>query len=112
MLDHASITVTDIGAAEKFYDAVMSALGVPKVRKSEIRLGYGERCDGTIQTEITCRSSLVISQMMLVRGIGASKRLVGQRWMHFGRREWRTGERTMVLRAFATSTTRTTTRPS
>ena len=46
MLDHVSITVTDIGAAEKFYDATMSALSVPKVRKSEVRLGYGERCDG------------------------------------------------------------------
>ena len=46
MLDHVSITVTDIGAAEKFYDAVMGVLGVPKVRKSEHRLGYGERCDG------------------------------------------------------------------
>jgi len=29
MLDHVSITVTNIGAAEKFYDAIMSALGVP-----------------------------------------------------------------------------------
>jgi catechol 2,3-dioxygenase-like lactoylglutathione lyase family enzyme len=38
MLDHVSITVTNIGAAEKFYDAVMSALGVPKVRKSEIHV--------------------------------------------------------------------------
>jgi hypothetical protein len=38
--------VTNIGAAEKFYDAIMRALGVPKVRKSEVRLGYGERCDG------------------------------------------------------------------
>ena len=44
MLDHVSITVTGIGAAEKFYDAVMSALGVPK-GKSELRLGYSERCD-------------------------------------------------------------------
>jgi catechol 2,3-dioxygenase-like lactoylglutathione lyase family enzyme len=46
MLDHVSIAVTDIGAAERFYDAIMSALGVPKVRKSELRLGYGDRCDG------------------------------------------------------------------
>ncbi len=45
MLDHVSITVTDIGTAEKFYDAFMSALRLPKVRKSESRLGYGERCD-------------------------------------------------------------------
>ena len=39
-------TVTDIAAAEKFYDAIMITLAVPKVRKSELRLGYGERCDG------------------------------------------------------------------
>ena len=41
MLDHVSITVTNIGAAETFYDAIMNALGVPRVRKSELRLGYG-----------------------------------------------------------------------
>jgi hypothetical protein len=46
MLDHVSITVSDIGAAEVFYDAIMAALGIPKVRRSETRLGYGERCDG------------------------------------------------------------------
>jgi hypothetical protein len=45
MLDHVSITVFDIGAAEVFYDAIMAAIGVPKVRRSETRLGYGERCD-------------------------------------------------------------------
>src|SRR5262245_47783004 len=45
MLDHVSITVADIGAPEVFYDAIMAALGVPKVRRSENRLGYAERCD-------------------------------------------------------------------
>jgi len=45
MLDHVSITVSDIGAAEVFYDAIMAAIGVPKVRRSETRLGYGERCN-------------------------------------------------------------------
>lgn len=45
MLDHVSITVSDLQAAERFYDAVMAAIGVPKVRRSETRLGYGERCD-------------------------------------------------------------------
>ena len=44
MLDHVSITVSDIDRAEKFYDAVMAALGHPKVRRSELNLGYGERC--------------------------------------------------------------------
>jgi catechol 2,3-dioxygenase-like lactoylglutathione lyase family enzyme len=46
MLDHVSITVVDLDGAERFYDAVMRALVVAKVRRSETRLGYGERCDG------------------------------------------------------------------
>jgi catechol 2,3-dioxygenase-like lactoylglutathione lyase family enzyme len=45
MLDHVSITVPDIEAVEPFYDAIMAALGVPKVGRSETWLGYGERCD-------------------------------------------------------------------
>ena len=45
MLDHVSITVTDITVVEPFYDAVMRAIDVPKVRRFENRLGYGERCD-------------------------------------------------------------------
>ena len=46
MLDHVSITVTNIGAAEKFYDAVMNALECQRTEKSDLRLGYGERCNG------------------------------------------------------------------
>ena len=45
MLDHVSITVTDLAAAERFYDAVMAALGVPKVGADEAWLGYGARGD-------------------------------------------------------------------
>jgi catechol 2,3-dioxygenase-like lactoylglutathione lyase family enzyme len=45
MLDHVSITVSNLAAAERFYDAVMTALGVPKVGASERWAGYGERCD-------------------------------------------------------------------
>lgn len=45
MLDHVSITVSDIAAAERFYDAAMAALGVPKVGASERWIGYGRRCD-------------------------------------------------------------------
>jgi catechol 2,3-dioxygenase-like lactoylglutathione lyase family enzyme len=44
MLDHVSITVADIDKAEPFYDAIMAALGVPKVRRAETSFGYGERC--------------------------------------------------------------------
>jgi catechol 2,3-dioxygenase-like lactoylglutathione lyase family enzyme len=43
MLDHVSITVSDIAAAERFYDAIMQALGVTKVGRRDDWLGYGER---------------------------------------------------------------------
>lgn len=43
MLDHISITVSDIAAAERFYDAIMAALGVIKVGSRADWLGYGER---------------------------------------------------------------------
>src|SRR5437588_192187 len=43
MLDHVSITVSDIAAAERFYDAIMKVLGVVKVGRREDWLGYGER---------------------------------------------------------------------
>jgi len=45
MLDHVSITVSDIARAERFYDAVLAALGVTKVGSSESWIGSGERCD-------------------------------------------------------------------
>lgn len=43
MLDHVSITVSNIVDAERFYDAIMSALNVVKVGAREDWLGYGER---------------------------------------------------------------------
>lgn len=42
MLDHVSITVSDMPAAEAFYDAIMNMLGV-KVGRRDDWLGYGER---------------------------------------------------------------------
>lgn len=47
MLDHVSLTVEDFAAAEAFYDAVMTALGIPKVGRdaAEGWIGYGLRCD-------------------------------------------------------------------
>jgi catechol 2,3-dioxygenase-like lactoylglutathione lyase family enzyme len=45
MLDHVYITASDMIAAERFYDAVMDALGVVKVGRREDWLGYGERAD-------------------------------------------------------------------
>jgi catechol 2,3-dioxygenase-like lactoylglutathione lyase family enzyme len=43
MLDHVSITVTDLTRAAPFWDAVMAALGVPCVVRSDRQLGYGMR---------------------------------------------------------------------
>lgn len=43
MLDHVSITVSDIAEAERFYDAIMHELGVVKVGRRDDWLGYGER---------------------------------------------------------------------
>lgn len=44
MLDHVSITVGDFSKAEPFYDAIMSALSVAKVGRTDSSLGYGDRC--------------------------------------------------------------------
>ena len=43
MLDHVSITVTDLARAAPFWDAVMAALGVPCVARTDRQLGYGVR---------------------------------------------------------------------
>lgn len=42
LLDHVSITVTDLGRAGAFYDAVFGALGITPLRRSETRIRYGE----------------------------------------------------------------------
>lgn len=43
MLDHVSITVSDIARVAPFWDAVMAALGYPCVARSDSQLGYGTR---------------------------------------------------------------------
>ncbi|MBR0649995.1 VOC family protein [Roseomonas terrae] len=43
MLDHVSITVSDLSRAARFYDAVMAALRVPCVGRSDASIGYGIR---------------------------------------------------------------------
>jgi catechol 2,3-dioxygenase-like lactoylglutathione lyase family enzyme len=43
MLDHVSITVSDLDRSAPFWDAVMAALGVPCVGRDARRLGYGTR---------------------------------------------------------------------
>ncbi len=45
MIDHVSLIVSDLERAEKFYDAIMRALGHPKVVRDENRIGYGLRAD-------------------------------------------------------------------
>jgi catechol 2,3-dioxygenase-like lactoylglutathione lyase family enzyme len=35
MLDHVSISVSDISAAERFYDAIMHVLGIVKVGRRD-----------------------------------------------------------------------------
>ncbi|MBM3598523.1 MAG: VOC family protein [Alphaproteobacteria bacterium] len=43
MIDHVSITVTDLDRSGRFYDAVLGALGYPRVNTSEHSIGYGQR---------------------------------------------------------------------
>lgn len=43
VLDHVSITVRDLERARPFYDAIMAALGVPKMYERVDALGYGQR---------------------------------------------------------------------
>ena len=46
MLDHVSITVTDLDRVERFYDADLAALDVPKAARGDDRLDYGRVLDG------------------------------------------------------------------
>ena len=43
LLDHVSITVTDLARATPFYEAIMSALGAPKVYERDDAIGFGQR---------------------------------------------------------------------
>jgi catechol 2,3-dioxygenase-like lactoylglutathione lyase family enzyme len=43
MIDHLSITTTDVDRAQTFYDAVLGALGYPRVYRRPEAIGYGER---------------------------------------------------------------------
>jgi len=43
LLDHVSITVTDLERAGAFYDAVLGALGVERLWIRDGRIRYGER---------------------------------------------------------------------
>jgi catechol 2,3-dioxygenase-like lactoylglutathione lyase family enzyme len=43
MIDHLSITTTELDRAQAFYDVVLGALGYPRVNRRERAIGYGER---------------------------------------------------------------------
>lgn len=59
MLDHLSVTVSDIDQAEPFWDAVMAALGHPKVARRPNQLGYGRR--NTPEADGLCYISVFLS---------------------------------------------------
>ncbi len=46
MIDHLSITTTDVDRAQTFYDAVLGVLGYPRVYRRPDSIGYGERMRG------------------------------------------------------------------
>lgn len=43
MIDHLSITTTDLDRAQRFYDPVLEALGYPRVNRRPNAIGYGVR---------------------------------------------------------------------
>lgn len=46
MIDHLSITTTDLDRAQAFYDPVLGALGYPRVNRRPHAIGYGVRDRG------------------------------------------------------------------
>jgi catechol 2,3-dioxygenase-like lactoylglutathione lyase family enzyme len=46
MIDHLSITTTDLDRAQAFYDAALGALGYPRVNRRAAAIGYGVRDRG------------------------------------------------------------------
>ena len=43
MIDHISIAVSDLGAAERFYEAVLAPLGMSRLVEREATVGFGKR---------------------------------------------------------------------
>lgn len=50
LLDHVSISVSNLNACVDFYDAIMGALDCEKVYQTERSLGYGVRCSAGEET--------------------------------------------------------------
>ena len=64
MLDHVSITVSDLPRAARFYDAVMAALRVPCVWREPDAIGYGHRngAEDDGHTYLTIRATGAVIQ--------------------------------------------------
>ena len=60
--------------SRRFYDAIMKALDVVKVGRSDRWLGYGERADADIRTASTSPSTRARGRTRPPAGIGASRR--------------------------------------
>ena len=84
MLDHVSITVSDLAAAERFYDAIMQALGVVKVGRREDWLGYGERARAAYPDRVYIAIYKVRNRRTARAAIGASRRSGEPRSMRSG----------------------------
>ena len=59
IVDHVSITVSDMARVAPFYDAIMAALGVPCVWREDDAVGYGFRngADDDGRSYMTVRKS-------------------------------------------------------
>jgi hypothetical protein len=111
MLDHVSITVSDIAAAERFYDAIMKELGVVKVGRREDWLGYGERSRPAYPERVYISIRKGGKPDELQTGIGVSRQSGGPRLMRSGTRGSLPAAATTARRACA-ATTRPITRRS
>ncbi len=65
MLDHVSITISDLTRAAPFWDAAMGALGVPCVVRRDTMVGYGLRNrpgdDGHTYLSIRASTGLLVA---------------------------------------------------
>ena len=112
MLDHVSITVSDMACAAKFYDAVFAALGQPCVRRDGDVLGYGLRNgpedDGHSYISIRATGKPIPAD----RGTGAFGLPAGPRSMAFTGPVWPRAVATTARRGCAPIITCPTTRRS
>ena len=104
MFDHVSITVSDIAAAERFYDAIMKALGVVKVGRRDDWLVMANAPAPPIRTVSISPSARGRSRKRHSVATGASRRDGRPRSMHSGTPALRRVAPTTGRRARATIT--------